>query len=105
MPFDQPAELPSGGPAQASCVASGTGVYEGDNVADLTLTNCLGEPVSLHATCGQSKAHWLIGTAGWCTGALSRKHLRKVWLHPPLGRHDERVVSGATRSPGSGEGT
>lgn len=65
--FDQPAELPSGGPAEATCVAGGTGTYKNDNVANLQLQNCYGDTVSLHDTCGQSKAHWLIGTAGWCT--------------------------------------
>ena len=30
------------------------------------LTNCLGEEVSLHARCGQTKALWMIATAGWC---------------------------------------
>jgi hypothetical protein len=67
MAYEQPAELPSGGPAQATCVAEGTGVYQNDNVSNLQLQNCYGETVSLHDTCGQTKAHWMIGTAGWCT--------------------------------------
>ncbi len=65
--FEQPPELPTGGPAQATCVAEGTGVYKNDNVANLQLVNCNGDTVSLHDTCGQSKAHWLLGTAGWCS--------------------------------------
>jgi hypothetical protein len=78
MPFQQPAEMPTGGPAQPTCVAEGTGVYQGDNIANLTLTNCLGETEQLHSNCGQSKAHWLLSTAGWCSacaellGALSK---------------------------------
>ena len=78
MAFQQPAELPTGGPAQPTCVAEGTGVFQGDNIANLTLTNCLGETEQLHSNCGQSKAHWLLSTAGWCSacaellGALSQ---------------------------------
>lgn len=67
MDIKQPAELPVGGPAEATCVEAGTGIYAGDNVSNLKLQNCLGETVSLHDSCGQSKAHWMLGTAGWCT--------------------------------------
>ena len=65
--FQPPPEIPEGGPAEPQCVAGGTGPYLGDNVSNITLKNCLGEEVRLHDTCGQSKAMWLIATAGWCT--------------------------------------
>jgi len=60
--------LPVSDKTQAECVAEGTGNLLHDNVANLTLKNCLGEDVQLHATCGgESEALWLIGTTGWCT--------------------------------------
>ncbi len=65
--YEQPPELPKGGPAQPNCVAEGTGNFQFDNVANLQLQNCYGETVSLHDTCGQSKALWMLATAGWCT--------------------------------------
>jgi hypothetical protein len=71
MAYDQPPELPSGGPAQPNCVAEGTGTYKEDNIANLQLQNCYGDTVSLHDTCGQSKAHWMIGTAGWCSACTA----------------------------------
>lgn len=61
------APIVGGGDTQPTCVAGGNGTLVHDNVADFTLQNCLGESVSLHATCGESKALWFIGTAGWCT--------------------------------------
>lgn len=65
--YEQPPELPKGGPAEATCVADGTGSFQYDNVQNIQLQNCYGDTVSLHDTCGQSKAHWILGTAGWCT--------------------------------------
>lgn len=60
--------LPVSDKTQPACVAAGTGTLLHDNVKDLSLKNCNGETVSLHATCGDSrKALWLIGTTGWCT--------------------------------------
>ena len=60
--------LPVSDKTQPTCVAAGTGTLLHDNVKDLSLKNCNGEAVSLHATCGDSrKALWLIGTTGWCT--------------------------------------
>jgi len=47
------------------CVTEGTGVLLGDNIADYTLTNCLGEEVTLHSRCGRTKAVWVVAVAGW----------------------------------------
>jgi len=83
--FDFDAEvkaLPVSDKTQPECVAAGTGTLLHDNVANLTLKNCLGEDVQLHATCGgDSDALWLIGTTGWCTAchefleAFRKKHV------------------------------
>jgi len=59
--------IPVSDRTQPTCVAEGTGTFLHDNVKDIKYTNCLGEEVSLHATCGQSKALWLVATAGWCS--------------------------------------
>lgn len=69
FPFDAEIKaLPVSDKTQADCVAAGTGNLLHDNIANLTLKNCLGEEVQLHATCGgDSEALWLIGTTGWCT--------------------------------------
>ena len=55
------------GSAEEACVDAGNGVFLGANIANLTLTNCLGEEVELHDSCGK-RAQWLIGTSGWCSG-------------------------------------
>ncbi len=47
------------------CVTEGTGVLLGDNIADYTLTNCLGEEITLHSRCGRTKAVWVVAVAGW----------------------------------------
>ncbi|MFT7581621.1 MAG: hypothetical protein ACI9MR_003299 [Myxococcota bacterium] len=60
--------FPMGGEdVQETCVAEGTGTLLGDNIADFGLTNCNGDMVNLHDSCGApSKALLLIGTAMWC---------------------------------------
>lgn len=63
---EMPRPVVGGENTQPTCVAEGTGYLVGDNVADYSLKNCLGETVSLHSRCGESKALWLIGVAGWC---------------------------------------
>ncbi|MFO0749820.1 MAG: hypothetical protein U1F43_29730 [Myxococcota bacterium] len=69
--FDFDAEvkaIPVSTKTQDTCVENGTGTILHDNVGNLTLKNCNGDPVQLHATCGgESQAMWIIGTAGWCT--------------------------------------
>ncbi len=59
--------LPVSDKTQPECVAEGTGVLLGDNIKNISYTNCLGETVNLHDGCGQAKALWLIATAGWCS--------------------------------------
>jgi len=49
----------------SDCQTEGSGVLLGDNIADYTLTNCLGEEVSLHSRCGRTKAVWVVAVAGW----------------------------------------
>ena len=49
----------------SDCVSEGTGVLLGDNIADYTLTNCLGEEITLHSRCGRTKAVWVVAVAGW----------------------------------------
>ncbi len=69
MPFDaeiKPVPV-STATQQPTCVAEGTGSLLEDNVKNVTWTNCLGDTVSLHDSCGQSKALWLVATAGWCS--------------------------------------
>ena len=56
---------------QAACVPAGTGSYLGHNVANFSLTNCLGDTFSLHDRCGQSKALWIMSTTGWCTACAA----------------------------------
>ena len=51
---------------QTECVEDGNGSYLGNNVANFSLTNCLGETVSLHDRCGKSGALWIMATTGWC---------------------------------------
>ena len=81
--------LPVSDRTQPTCVNDGTGTIVGDNIANFTLTDCLGRRVKLHGTCNDpdARALWLIGTTGWCTacpqflsefvanhgGSLSRK--------------------------------
>ncbi|MFO0749081.1 MAG: hypothetical protein U1F43_25975 [Myxococcota bacterium] len=52
--------------AAGSCVAEGTGKNIGDNIRNITLTNCLGEEVDLHERCAKTEAVWIIASAGWC---------------------------------------
>jgi hypothetical protein len=65
-----PGELPvaDASVTQASCVPEGNGHWVNNNVADFTLTNCNGDPVSLHSMgCdGETKAIYIVSTAGWC---------------------------------------
>jgi hypothetical protein len=56
---------------QENCVTEGTGAYLGHNIANFSLTNCLGETFSLHDRCGQSKALWIMSTTGWCTACAA----------------------------------
>jgi hypothetical protein len=53
------------------CEAQGTGNVIGDQVADFTFTNCLGDPVRLHDYCGRRKAVWMVGSAGWCGACIA----------------------------------
>ena len=85
--------LPVSDKTQPTCVEAGTGVLLHDNIANLHMTNCNGDPIELHDTCGEGKALWLIGTAGWCvpchqfiegfrrqhtaTGTLTRERIRQ----------------------------
>lgn len=88
---DVAAPVVGGDNTQPTCVAEGTGTLVHDNIADFSLPNCLGKQVALHASCGgETKAMWLIGTAGWCSachelltamvadygGSLSRKQVK-----------------------------
>jgi len=68
-PMEEAPEIPAADePAQAACVAAGTGTYIGHNVKNLTLPNCYGEMVELHGACGgPAKAMWIMATAGWCS--------------------------------------
>jgi len=61
--------LPTSDRTQPTCVPDGTGTILGDNIANITLNNCEGRKVKLHATCDDAtqKALWLVGTAGWCS--------------------------------------
>jgi len=52
------------GEVSETCVAQGNGNLINANVADFTLMNCNGEPVSLHQGCGKD-AIWLVSVAGW----------------------------------------
>ncbi|MCD4747897.1 MAG: hypothetical protein K8R59_00875 [Thermoanaerobaculales bacterium] len=47
------------------CVAEGTGIYEGDNIADFSLSNCSGTSVSLHSRCSVAKGVLVVHVAGW----------------------------------------
>ena len=47
------------------CVAEGTGIYEGDNIADFSLSNCFGISVSLHSRCSVAKGVLVVHVAGW----------------------------------------
>lgn len=60
---------------ESSCVEAGTGPYLGHNVANFSLTNCLGETFSLHDRCGQSNALWIMATTGWCTACSTILHV------------------------------
>jgi hypothetical protein len=59
-------DVPPLSQAEDFCVEPGTGMGFGDNIADYTLTNCLGDEVSLHSRCGYTDAVWMVATAGWC---------------------------------------
>ena len=56
----------------SSCSQAGNGQGLGNNIADLTFTNCLGEQVALHSLgCGEAaKAIWLTSSAQWCGACL-----------------------------------
>lgn len=47
------------------CVAEGTGVYEGDNIAEFSLSDCNGNSVSLHSRCSVAKGVLVVHVAGW----------------------------------------
>jgi len=51
---------------EPECVEEGNGSFLGNNVANFSLPNCLGEMVSLHDRCGESEALWIMATTGWC---------------------------------------
>ena len=52
------------GDVAETCVPDGNGNLINANVADFTLTNCNGDPVSVHQGCGKD-AIWFISVAGW----------------------------------------
>jgi hypothetical protein len=54
-----------------TCVAPGSGAMLGDNIADFTLVDCNGNPVSLHGRCGQVKALRFMLIAGWCSACTA----------------------------------
>lgn len=51
---------------ECSAPENGTGTGMGDQIGNFTLTNCNGDSVSLHDSCGSSRILWLIGSATWC---------------------------------------
>jgi hypothetical protein len=51
---------------QSACVADSADVLMDQNIGDFSLTNCLGDTVSLHSLCGQAKAAWFLLVAAWC---------------------------------------
>ncbi len=53
------------------CVTQGTGGTVGEQIADMVLYNCYGEPVHLHDFCGRRRALWVIAAAGWCNACLA----------------------------------
>jgi hypothetical protein len=55
-----------GTPGECSAPENGTGMAIGDQIGNFTLTNCNGDSVSLHDSCGSSRITWLIGSATWC---------------------------------------
>jgi len=67
-------------PPEPTCVTEGNGQLVGHNIADVTWTNCLGEPVALHATCGEPGALELFATTGWCQAC-------EVWLADMVEEH------------------
>ena len=50
---------------QDMCVASGTGIYVGDRMKDITWTDTTNKPLQLHEHCGMAKAVFMMETAGW----------------------------------------
>ena len=52
------------GDVSETCLPNGNGNLINANIADFTLTNCNGDPVSVHQGCGK-KAIWFISVAGW----------------------------------------
>jgi len=52
------------------CVAEGTGIYEGDNIADFSLSDCSGNSVSLHSRCSVAKGALVVHVAGWDTAGI-----------------------------------
>ncbi len=63
---DVPAEVRETALFVNECVLDGEGTEVGSKVGNITLQNCLGEPVALHDYCGRRKAMWFINSAGWC---------------------------------------
>jgi len=82
--IDLPVEEPG---ADTQCSSLGTGISLGEGIADFTLTNCLGEPVKLHDTCGKPGAVWFIATAGWCEAC-------KAWLPVAVEEWGRRIDDG-----------
>lgn len=64
-------DVPALSEAEDFCVESGTGMGVGDNIADYSITNCLGDEVPLHSRCGLTDAVWMVATAGWCGACAS----------------------------------
>ena len=58
---------PGGGGAGATgCLSQGEGNSIGQRLKDLRLTNCNGDVVSLHQSCGSTKAQLVVLSAEWC---------------------------------------
>lgn len=47
------------------CVPEGTGIYEGDNIADFSLINCDGENIFLHSRCAVARGVLIVHVAAW----------------------------------------
>lgn len=56
-----------GGGGGDGCLLDGEGNAIGDRLKDLRLTNCNGDTISLHQSCGTTKAQLVVLSAEWCT--------------------------------------
>ena len=68
---DQPAITTDPTPITHECLEFGDGNRPGDRIADASFTNCLGETVNLHDTCGQYPLKVLAVSTVWCPACKS----------------------------------